>query len=157
MRYNRFYIIGESNNKVHTINSFNFYLFCFPEAAAEPLGSARGALRAPRSRGWEPLLYTISLYDSTYIFSYILAQKTDDSWHFSITRVQLDPYCSTQTFTVCFQKKAPRKAILCLAIIAWNLAESFLNSHHSDPNETIRCPSKVAVNSSAARSMEQCQ
>ena len=23
----------------------------------EPLGSARGALRAPRSTGWEPLLY----------------------------------------------------------------------------------------------------
>ena len=27
----------------------------FPGAAAEPLGSARGALRAPRSTGWEPL------------------------------------------------------------------------------------------------------
>ena len=37
--------------------SFNFYLFYFPEAAAEPLGSARAAPRAPRSTGWEPLLY----------------------------------------------------------------------------------------------------
>ena len=70
LRYNRFYIIGDSNNKVHTINSvllfvsyslisFNFYLFYFPEAAAEPLGSARRALRAPRSTGWEPLVYAI--------------------------------------------------------------------------------------------------
>jgi len=30
---------------------FNFYLFYFPRAAAEPLGSARGALT-----GWEPLV-----------------------------------------------------------------------------------------------------
>ena len=36
--------------------SFNFYLFYFPGAVAEPLGSARGALRAPRSTGWEPLV-----------------------------------------------------------------------------------------------------
>ena len=36
--------------------SFNFYLFYFPGAAAMPLGSARGALRAPRSSGWEPLV-----------------------------------------------------------------------------------------------------
>ena len=35
--------------------SFNFYLFYFPGAAAEPLRSARGTLRAPRSTGWEPL------------------------------------------------------------------------------------------------------
>jgi len=38
------------------VNSFNFYLFYFPGAGAEPLGSARGALRAPRSTGWEPLV-----------------------------------------------------------------------------------------------------
>ena len=36
--------------------SFKFYLFYFPEAVVEPLGSARGALSAPRSTGWEPLL-----------------------------------------------------------------------------------------------------
>ena len=40
----------------YSLISFNFYLFYFPGAAAEPLGSARGALRAPRSTGWEPLL-----------------------------------------------------------------------------------------------------
>jgi hypothetical protein len=40
----------------YSLMSFNFYLFYFPGAAAEPLGSARGALRAPRSTGWEPLL-----------------------------------------------------------------------------------------------------
>ena len=32
----------------YSLISFNFYLFYFPGAAAEPLGSARGALRAPR-------------------------------------------------------------------------------------------------------------
>jgi hypothetical protein len=32
----------------------------FPGAAAERLGSARGALTAPWSTGWEPLLYTIT-------------------------------------------------------------------------------------------------
>ena len=31
----------------------------FPGAAPEPLGSAHGALRAPRSTGWEPLHYLI--------------------------------------------------------------------------------------------------
>ena len=41
----------------YSLISFNFYLFYFPGAAAEPLGSVRGALRAPRSTGWEPLLY----------------------------------------------------------------------------------------------------
>jgi len=45
--------------------SFNFYLFYFPEAAAESLGSARGALRAPRSTGWEPLLYRVA-YPTVY-------------------------------------------------------------------------------------------
>ena len=40
----------------YSLISFNFYLFYFPGAAAEPLGSAHGALRAPRSTGWEPLL-----------------------------------------------------------------------------------------------------
>ena len=35
--------------------SFNFYLFYFPGATSEPLGSERGALRAPWSTGWEPL------------------------------------------------------------------------------------------------------
>ena len=35
----------------YSLISFNFYLFYFPGAAAEPLGSARGALRAPRSTG----------------------------------------------------------------------------------------------------------
>ena len=45
----------------YSLISFNFYLFYFPGAAADPLGSARGALRAPRSTGWEPLLYTITL------------------------------------------------------------------------------------------------
>ena len=39
--------------------SFHFYLFYFPGAAAEPLGSARGALRAPRSTGCEPVPYDI--------------------------------------------------------------------------------------------------
>jgi hypothetical protein len=34
---------------------FEIYYYYFPGAAAEPLGSARGALRAPRSTGWEPL------------------------------------------------------------------------------------------------------
>ena len=33
----------------YSLISFNFYLFYFPGAAAEPLGSARGALRAPGS------------------------------------------------------------------------------------------------------------
>ena len=42
----------------YSLISFNFYLFYFPGAATEPLGSARGALRAPQSTGWEPLLYT---------------------------------------------------------------------------------------------------
>ena len=37
----------------YSLISFNFY---FSGAAAEPLGSARGALRAQRSTGWEPLL-----------------------------------------------------------------------------------------------------
>ena len=41
----------------YSLISFNFYLFYFPGAAAEPLGSARGALRAARSTGWEPLAY----------------------------------------------------------------------------------------------------
>ena len=57
--------------------SFNFYLFYFPGAAAEPLGSARGALRAPRSTGWEPLLYWVtstimhnSFLSSTLILSH---------------------------------------------------------------------------------------
>ena len=45
----------------YSLISFNFYLFYFPGAAAEPLGSARGALRAPRSTGWEPLLYRLSI------------------------------------------------------------------------------------------------
>ena len=31
----------------YSLISFNFYLFYFPGAAAEPLGSARGALRVP--------------------------------------------------------------------------------------------------------------
>jgi hypothetical protein len=39
----------------YSLISFNFYLFYFPGVAAEPLGSARGALRAPRSTGWEPV------------------------------------------------------------------------------------------------------
>ena len=38
-------------------HNISIYLFYFLGAAAEPLGSARGALRAPRSTGWEPLLY----------------------------------------------------------------------------------------------------
>ena len=42
----------------YSLISFNFYLLYFPAAAAELLGSARGAIRAPRSTGWEPLLYT---------------------------------------------------------------------------------------------------
>ena len=40
----------------YSLISLNFYLFCFPGAAAEPLGSARGALTAPWSTGWDPLL-----------------------------------------------------------------------------------------------------
>ena len=40
----------------HSLISFNFYLFYFPGAAAEPLGSACGTRRAPRSPGWEPLV-----------------------------------------------------------------------------------------------------
>ena len=40
----------------YSLISLNFYLFYFPRAAAEPLGSARGALRAPRIPGWGPLL-----------------------------------------------------------------------------------------------------
>ena len=45
---------------IHSIFiSLNFYVFYFPGAATEPLGSARGTLRAPRSTGWEPLLYYI--------------------------------------------------------------------------------------------------
>ena len=43
----------------YSLISFNFYLLYFPGAAAEPLGIARGALRAPRSTGWEPLNYAI--------------------------------------------------------------------------------------------------
>jgi len=43
----------------YSLISFNFYLFYFSGAAAEPLGSARGALTAPRSTGWEPLVYCI--------------------------------------------------------------------------------------------------
>ena len=43
----------------YSLISFNFYLFYFPGAAAESLGSARGALRAPRSTGWEPLSYSM--------------------------------------------------------------------------------------------------
>jgi len=43
----------------YSLISFNFYLFYFLEAAAEPLGSARGALRVPRSTGWEPLPYRV--------------------------------------------------------------------------------------------------
>ena len=43
----------------YSLISFNFYLFHFPGAAAEPLGSARGALRAPRSTGWEPLIQSM--------------------------------------------------------------------------------------------------
>jgi len=39
----------------YSLISFNFYLFYFPGAAAEPLGSTHGAPRAPRSTGWEPL------------------------------------------------------------------------------------------------------
>ena len=41
-------------------HNISIYLFYFPGAAAEPLGSARGALRAPRSTGWEPLFYTVN-------------------------------------------------------------------------------------------------
>ena len=52
---------------------------------------------------------------------------------------------------VCFQKKPARKPILCGAVIHWNLAGSFLNSYHSDPNETNRYSSKVAVESLAAK------
>ena len=43
----------------YSLISLNFYLFYFPGAAAEPLASARGALRAPRSTVWKPLSYTI--------------------------------------------------------------------------------------------------
>ena len=39
----------------YSLISFSFCLFYFPGAASEPLGRARGALRAPRSTGWEPL------------------------------------------------------------------------------------------------------
>ena len=39
----------------YSLISFNFYLFYFTGAAAEPLGSAGVALRAPRSTGREPL------------------------------------------------------------------------------------------------------
>ena len=39
-------------------HNISIYLFYFPGAAAEPLGSARGALMALRSTGWEPLLYS---------------------------------------------------------------------------------------------------
>ena len=42
----------------YSLISFNFYLFYIPGAAAEPLGSAREALTASRSTGWEPLLYS---------------------------------------------------------------------------------------------------
>ena len=37
-------------------HNISIYLFYFPGAAMEPLGSARGTLRAPRSTGWEPLV-----------------------------------------------------------------------------------------------------
>ena len=44
--------------------NFEIYLFYFPGAAAEPLGSARGALRAERSTGWEPLSYIINPFNA---------------------------------------------------------------------------------------------
>ena len=44
----------------YSLISFNFYLFYFPGTTAEPLGSARGALRAPRSTGWELLAYSLT-------------------------------------------------------------------------------------------------
>jgi len=50
----------------YSLISFNFYLFYFPGAAAEPLGSAHGALRAPRSTGWEPLPYCITISVDTF-------------------------------------------------------------------------------------------
>ena len=36
----------------YSLISFNIFSFYFPGAAAQPLGSTRGALRAPRSTGW---------------------------------------------------------------------------------------------------------
>ena len=52
----------------YSLISVNFYLFYFPGAATEPLGSARGALRAPRSTGWEPLAYSIQYSNMLYRF-----------------------------------------------------------------------------------------
>ena len=49
----------------YSLISFNFYLFYFPGVAAEPVGSARGALRVPRNTGWEPLLYSVVTWDRT--------------------------------------------------------------------------------------------
>ena len=46
----------------YSLISFNFYLVYFPGAAAEPLGNARGALRSPRSTGWEPLSYSVCCF-----------------------------------------------------------------------------------------------
>ena len=46
----------------------------FPGAAAKPLGSARGALRAPRSTGWEPLVYKNLGHKNTSAGSAAIAQ-----------------------------------------------------------------------------------
>ena len=55
--------ISKQLRNVHAMKLYfkNFEIYhnisiYFLGAAAEPLGSARGALRAPRSRGWEHLL-----------------------------------------------------------------------------------------------------
>ena len=52
----------------YSLISFNFYLLYVPGAAAEPLGSARGALGAPRITGWEPLAYSIQYSNMPYRF-----------------------------------------------------------------------------------------
>jgi hypothetical protein len=47
----------------------------FPGAAAEPLGSARGALRAPWSTGWEPLDKSIRNTDANAVTGRIAGCK----------------------------------------------------------------------------------
>ena len=54
-------------------------------------------------------------------------------------------YRHSNGHTLRLQKKPVRKLILCGAVIHWNLAGSFLNNYHGDPNETNRYSSNVAV------------
>ena len=59
----------------YSLISFNFYLFYFAAEAAEPLGSARGALRAPRSTGWETVLNEHQNFLNVDMFLYALYKR----------------------------------------------------------------------------------